>query len=257
MPSELPIASRFLFRMEIPCLYMANLEEMNELPAECEFPNFEGLERRTKPQEATSSVRVVRAKSVQSKSSAPQSFRVRGAWNENGLAIQFFVEGKNHPLWCSRNRPEESDRVELWVDTRNLRNVHRANRYCHRFVCLPSGAGVLGDEAFVTLFPINRARQFPNEIPNGSIRARSQPVEKGYKLFIHFASRALTGYDPREFQDISLAWMLADRDLGVRLLTAGAPLPFQEDPSLWYTFHLTREQESNDHKGATSDEIGA
>ena len=77
MMQKLPIPGRFLFRMEISCKYKENLENLNELPADYEFPDFESLE----------------AQDSDSANSA-KTFRVRGAWNENGVAFQFLFREK-------------------------------------------------------------------------------------------------------------------------------------------------------------------
>lgn len=226
MMQKLPIPGRFLFRMEISCKYKENLENLNELPADYEFPDFESLE----------------AQDSDSANSA-KTFRVRGAWNENGVAFQFFVSGKSKEIWCNRNRPDESDRVELWLDTRNVHDVHRATRYCHRFICLPCGEGQNGAEPSVFLLPINRTKQLPNDIPNGSIQVKSNVQRNCYSLFVYFSAGALTGFDPEDFQDLGINWALFDRDFPVKTLTAGSPFPFMEDPSMWYTLHLARSEE--------------
>ncbi|MCR5163502.1 MAG: hypothetical protein K6C40_05730 [Thermoguttaceae bacterium] len=223
MMQKLPIPGRFLFRMELSCMYKENLEDLKELPPDCEFPDFESLEAHD------------------SDSANPaKSFRVRGAWNENGLAFQFLVSGKCKEIWCNLNRPDESDRIELWLDTRNVHDVHRASRYCHRLICLPYGDGPNGEEPTVIPFPINRAKQFPSDIPKGSIRMKSQIQRNCYSLYVYFSEAALTGFDPAEFQDLGINWALVDRDFPIKTLTAGSPFPFMEDPSMWYTLHLAR-----------------
>jgi len=224
MMHKLPIPGRFLFHIEIPCKYKENLANVDELSSDYEFPDFELLEL----QEGDSIF------------SANKGFRVRGAWNEKGIAFQFLISGKNREIWCNPNRPDESDRVELWLDTRNVHDVHRATRYCHRLICMPAGEGTNGETPSVISLPINRAKQLPSEIPNGSIRTRSHVQRNCYSLFVHFSAAALTGFDPEEFQDLGINWALFDRDFPVKTLTAGSPFPFMEDPSMWYTLHLVR-----------------
>ena len=223
MMQKFPIPGRFLFRMEIACKYKDNLENLNELPADYEFPDFDSLEI-----------------SDGDLANTAKTFRGRGAWNENGVAFQFFVSGKSKEIWCNLNRPDESDRVELWLDTRNVHDVHRATRYCHRLICLPCGEGPDGAEPSVFALPINRAKQLPNEIPNGSIQAKSSVQRNCYSLFVYLSTAALTGFDPGDFQDLGINWALFDRDFPVKTLTVGSPFPFMEDPSMWYTLHLVR-----------------
>ena len=66
---------------------------------------------------------------------------VRAAWSEAGLAFVVRVEGKRQPPWCRAGRPEDSDGLQIWIDTRDVHNVHRAGRFCQRFIFLPGGGG--------------------------------------------------------------------------------------------------------------------
>ncbi len=64
---------------------------------------------------------------------------VRMAWNPQGLVWQVTVDGKTQPPWCRDSRLEDSDGLQVWIDTRATLNIHRASRYCHRYAFLPSG----------------------------------------------------------------------------------------------------------------------
>ncbi|MDO4629274.1 MAG: hypothetical protein Q4C70_08845 [Planctomycetia bacterium] len=234
---KIAIPNRFLFRIEMPCYYRENLDALKELPPSYTFPDIELLENGDKSQETG-----VFSSPRSGSGSDGKSFQIRGAWNEKGIAFQFFVSGKTKTLWCSPHRPDESDRIELWLDTRNVHNVHRATRYCHRLICLAEGMGDKGTEPTVISLPINRAKQLPNEIPQGAIQVKSHVQRNCYSLFVYLSANALTGYDPTEFQDIGLTWALIDRDFPMKTLSAGAPFPFMEDPSLWYTIHLEQKE---------------
>lgn len=219
----------------MPCYYRENLDELKELSPKYTFPNLETLENGEKTSETG-----VFAQNSTSVSNG-KTFQVRGAWNEKGIAFQFFVSGKTKTVWCNPNRPDESDRIELWLDTRNVHNVHRATRFCHRFVCLPEGTGENGENPAVIPLPINRTKQLPNEVPQGAIQVKSHVQRNCYSLFVYLSANALTGYEPTEFQEIGLTWALIDRDFPMKTLSAGVPFPFMEDPSLWYAIHMERE----------------
>ncbi len=66
---------------------------------------------------------------------------VRLAWSEEGIAVNVRIEGKRQPPWCRESRLEDSDGVQLWIDTRATHNIHRASRFCHRFAFMPAGGG--------------------------------------------------------------------------------------------------------------------
>ncbi len=81
---------------------------------------------------------------------------VRAAWSEAGLAFAVHVHGKKQPPWCRDSRPDDSDSLQIWIDTRDVHNVHRAGRFCHRFVFLPCGGGPRLDRPLAGTLPINR-----------------------------------------------------------------------------------------------------
>src|SRR5690242_171968 len=47
---------------------------------------------------------------------------VRLAWNEQGIAINVTVRGKEQPPWCRDSRIDDSDGVQIFIDTRNTQN---------------------------------------------------------------------------------------------------------------------------------------
>ena len=83
---------------------------------------------------------------------------VRMAWSPQGLVWWVRVEGKRQLPWCRESRLDESDGLQVWVDTRATTNVHRASRFCHRFVFLPRGGGRSAEEPVADQLLINRAR---------------------------------------------------------------------------------------------------
>jgi len=75
-----------------------------------------------------------------------QFAELRAAWNPQGLVFDLRVPGKQQALWCRQSRMEDSDGLQIWIDTRDAHNIHRATRFCHRFVCLPQGGGSRTDQ---------------------------------------------------------------------------------------------------------------
>jgi hypothetical protein len=165
---------------------------------------------------------------------------VRAAWSEAGLAFSVHVHGKNQPVWCRATRTHESDGLQLWIDTRDVHNVHRAGRFCHRFIFLPGGGGRNLDQPVMETLTINRARELPSPIRDGSLQALSKHLKDGYILDVFIAADALTGFDPAEHPRLGFTYAVIDRELGEQTFGVGRPMPYQEDPSLWATLELQR-----------------
>lgn len=169
----------------------------------------------------------------------PLYAEVRMAWDSTGIGVWMRARGKRQLPWCRQGRAEESDGLHLWIDTRNSPQIHRANRFCHRFVLMPIGGGVRRDLPVGALLPINRARQSPNPVPEGVIRVLGKPTPDGYEMSGLIPAAALTGFDPAEYPQISLWYAAIDRERGWQTFSIGEEFPVAEDPSLWGTARLT------------------
>ena len=215
--SESLLPKRFLFHFAVPCRHRDPLwtERGPELDAKYRLVSLAELEDR------------------------PSTVDFRAAWNEAGVAFSVLVQGKRQPAWCRANRPEDSDNVQVWIDTRDVHNVHRASRFCHRFLFLPTGAGGRLDEPVVQWLPINRAREHPRAIRPAEIRVRSERRADGYLLEACLPADALTGFDPQEYPRLGFTYAVVDREVGEQTFGVGSPMPYQEDPSLWATLELT------------------
>lgn len=216
--SDSLLPQRFLFSLSAPCRYKeplwtakgAGLDETYRLA------NFAELEGRT----AFADVRM--------------------AWSEAGLALAVRVEGKRQAPWCRAAKPEDSDGLQVFIDTRDIHNVHRAGRFCHRFIFLPGGDGPRHDQPVVQWLPIGRAKEHPRAISRGRLQVRSERRVDGYILEGLIPAEALTGFDPAEHPRLGFTYALIDRELGEQTFGVGSPMPYQEDPSLWASLELVK-----------------
>lgn len=165
---------------------------------------------------------------------------VRMAWSEAGLAMAIRVEGKRQAPWCRASKPEDSDGLQLFIDTRDVHNVHRAGRFCHRFIFMPGGSGPRYDQPTAQWLPIARAKEQPRAIGAGRLQIRSEKRIDGYLLEAFLAAEALTGFDPAEHPRLGFSYAVIDRELGEQTFGVGSPMPYQADPSLWASLDLVR-----------------
>jgi hypothetical protein len=168
----------------------------------------------------------------------PSYADLRAGWNEAGLFFTLEVSGKKQLAWCRETKIEDSDGLQLWIDTRDTQTIHRAGRFCHRFALLPFGSGRASDEPVSALLAINRARESPRPIDGRTIGVRSERRSGGYALQAHIPAAALTGFDPVEQPRLGFSYAISDRELGVQTFSVGPEFPIQDDPSLWGTLEL-------------------
>jgi hypothetical protein len=169
----------------------------------------------------------------------PRFAELRLGWNDAGLYVHLRVTGKKQSPWCRDSRAEDSDGLSLLIDTRNTQSIHRAGRFCHRFVFLPQGSGRLLNEPTAQMVEINRARENPKPAPAGSLQVLSEKRIDGYLLSALIGAKALTGFDPAEHPRLGFNYAVIDRERGWQTFNLGPEFPFLNDPSLWGTLELT------------------
>ena len=217
--SDSLLPKRFLFRFSAPCRYRQELGTAKGARLEAEY-------------------RLLSLAELEDRSAWAD---VRAAWNETGLAFTVQVSGKKQPPWCRTSRPEDSDGLRVWIDTRDVHNVHRASRFCHWFLFMPAGGGPRLELPVAQWLPINRARQQPQAIKPRSLKLVTHKQPHGYSLDAFVPAEALTGFDPGEHPRLGFTYAVLDRELGEQTLVVGSPMPYEEDPSLWATLELVRE----------------
>ena len=210
------VSPNLLFRHRIPCQSVKQgwskkglpLDESHQLPA---FGTFEGQSRFA-------------------------DFRM--GWSAKGLFFDVTVSGKTQSLWCRTTQILESDRVMVFVDTRNTQSIHRASRFCHWFVYLPSGVGAQNDSPGGTMLKINRAKEDPKSFAAFKPYAVCKTNRSGYRIQFFIADVALTGWDSGEHRQIGFNYVVFDREKGEQSLASGSDLPTTSDPSLWHQLQL-------------------
>jgi hypothetical protein len=168
----------------------------------------------------------------------PAFAEVRMAWSAAGLGWQVTVEGKTQLAWCRDSRLEDSDGLQVWVDARATFNVHRASRFCHRFIYLPRGGGSAGDQPIAEQLLINRARENARPARPRELQARAKVTSASYTLTAFAPSDALGGWDPSQYPRLGFTYALLDRERGLQTFATGPEFPYEEDPSCWAELRL-------------------
>lgn len=216
--AEQLLPTRFLFRFAAPCLRFdgawtakgCELSEAHRLPSLGEIEGQSGFAD------------------------------VRAGWNEAGLFFTTSVRGKKHAVWCRENKLEDSDGLQLWIDTRDTHNIHRASRFCHRFVFLPAGAGRQFTEPVADQLLVDRARENAQPVRPGMLKVHSVASKDGYQMAAYTPAAALTGFNPVDNPRLGFTFYLFDREFGEQTFSMSPQFPFAADPSLWGTLELVK-----------------
>jgi hypothetical protein len=215
MPEPL-LSPTFLFHFEVPFRHVAGLGSVDDiaLGEEYRLPSFGELEGK------------------------PLFAEFRGGWSEAGIGFSCRVVGKAQTPWCRANRPDDSDGLQVWIDTRNGHNIHRATRFCHRFVFLPLGSGKRLDQPSAEMLPIHRSKESPKPVASKQLGVASQRNSDGYELRAFIPTTGLTGFDAEEHPRLGFSYAVIDRELGWQTFSIGPEFPIVDDPSLWGTLSL-------------------
>lgn len=220
--SKALIPQTFWFRFAIRCPRVRGLPRPQgrplDLPDSCRLPDLGVLEGQT------------------------PWVNVWAGWDHAGLGLAFEVTGKNKPIQTDAYAIGGRDEVEVWLDTRDTRDVHRATRFCHRFLAHFRG-GVKGPALSVELTQgkIHRAQADAPIAPASALTTWAEKTKDGHRLEFFFAAGALNGFDPETNRRLGLYYRVGDPERGDRFLAVGREFPVGEDPSMWATLELIDE----------------
>jgi hypothetical protein len=223
----------FWFRLAVPCRRIDGLPRgggrngarLLDLPAACRLPTTGPLDG----QAAWADVRV--------------------AWNPEGLAVA--VEAIARPnsgpgggaaRAPGEERPDGIDGLQVWVDTRDTRDVSRATRFCHRFTARLRGLATSAPGPLAVDLaqrPIARAIADAPTCRPELLAARAERLKAGWRLELFLPAAALHGFDPETNRRLGFAYQVSDPDRGAdQFLGVGREFPVGENPSLWSTLEL-------------------
>ncbi len=215
------IPPRFLFQFSVPikrCTPIWSAKGV-KLDASYTLPDLAGLDRETPASER-------------------RFAEIRMAWAPEGIAMTIETKEKTQPLWCRESRLDESDGIQLWIDTRATHTIHRASKFCASYAFLPSGGGRKADEPVADQLLINRARENTRPVRPRELQVLSKVTKKGYHMSLFIPAVALTGFDPAQHPRLGFNFAVIDRELGLQTFSSGPTMPYDEDPSCWATLEM-------------------
>jgi hypothetical protein len=220
MTSKQLLPQAFWFRIATPCLHVVDIPRsadparLLDLPEVHALPDFRDLEGQSGWAE------------------------VRVGWNAGGLGIMILANGIADQQLV-RDRPEGFAVVNVWVDTRDTRDVSRATKFCHRFTARLEVTGSRRQlNVAVTQRPIARALADAPICRPQIIEARTELNRSAWALELFLPAQALNGFDPDTNRRLGFAYQIADQVHDDQFLGVGREFPLGENPSLWGTLEL-------------------
>ncbi len=161
------------------------------------------------------------------------------SWNERGLHFACRVSGKTR-IETDEQRWWDKDCLEIWLDMRDNRTIHRATRFCHQFCFLPQDAEGGRNSALGWQVPIGRATEQAPLCDPSDLLVAAHIGKAFYTLEVVLPEEVLFGFDPAECSRLGFTYHLNDHELGTQSATVGKEFPIHTDPSLWATLELVQ-----------------
>lgn len=166
-------------------------------------------------------------------------FDFRFAWSKEGLFFTAVVAQKKEQRFWTHSELRDADCVRLCLDTRDVKDIHRGNKFCHKLLFYPL-VGESEDVAkpLAQWAPINRAKASPSAVDVAEFRMAVEPKKNGYAFSAFIPANTLTGFEPEDFNRLGFHYVVRDSQFGAFVLQHADPAPCEEDPSLWVSLVL-------------------
>lgn len=159
-------------------------------------------------------------------------------WDESGIFCEVHADVKKVQVFFPDFR--KGDSVELFIDTRDMKNVAYSHKFCHHFVFLPTpfdndGEKIQGKE--ITRFRGDESHELAD--PSLFVLNSEDLARKGYILKIFIPSAALFGFDPLNFNHMGFTYRI-NRSYGPPqyFSASGEECNIEQNPSLWASSNL-------------------
>jgi hypothetical protein len=157
------------------------------------------------------------------------------AWNEEGIDVQIEVNKKFEEAFYPKY--DEGDAIELFFDTRDLKEAGFPTRFCHHFLILPQE--VQGIQAM-------ELTRFRNEdshplCDSTAIQVKTEMSSRKYIVHLYFPAEILHGYDPRAFDKLGFTYSIhRPKRESQHFAVSSRFVQVSQHPSLWATLKLLR-----------------
>lgn len=159
------------------------------------------------------------------------------AWNERGIFLNIAADSRVPKVFFPDI--QKGDSVELFFDTRDMKNTHGIHRFCHHFFFLPQifeyeGEKVQSGE--ITRFRGEEKHELAD--PHDLFVICEEKGRGGYVMYIFIPQESLFGYDPKSFNRLGFTYRI-NRGGRPQFFSASAEeYPIEKYPALWSSLIL-------------------
>ncbi len=145
------------------------------------------------------------------------------SWHELGLELAVQVD----------SGLREDDAIELFIDTRDRKDLGSIGRFCHHFVFYPARESIVAEE--LTRL---RAAETRDLAPEGSLDLTIEEKRGSYTAHISISESALFGYDPNAFSRLGFTYLIKNGEKLQNFSVSSKDYAIASHPSLWASLNL-------------------
>ena len=153
-------------------------------------------------------------------------------WEPKGIHLLIVVQG-------GFDQPDfpnflDSDSVELFFDTRDVKPPGYTTRFCHHFYFLPAPVQVDGNLVQAGEITRFRSDEVHELCDPALLRIEVSEEKKNRRMHIFIPSECLYGYDPAQFDRLGFTYRINRKNGSRQYFSAsGADFSIESQPSLW------------------------
>ncbi len=147
-------------------------------------------------------------------------------------------EGVRFDVEVSKPFEDIHDSVELFIDTRAMKNAGFPTRFCHHFLIFPQAVdGIIAQE--ITRFRTEDAHPLCNP---DDLKVHGEVGRRKWAVQIFIPSQCLHGYDPTAFKKMGFAYRINRQGGEPQHFTLSSRyIAIEQHPSLWSTLNFVEE----------------
>ena len=153
-------------------------------------------------------------------------------WHQEGIGLSILV----HKGFEDVSFPNQGDGIELFFDTRDLKEAGSLHKFCHHFVFLPKDVdGVVACE--MTKMRADDAHPLCDP---RLLHIETTFSKKSYEMHIFLYKEALHGFDPQQFDRLGFMYAMHRKNGPSQHLSISSDeYAIDKYPSLWAFCNLT------------------
>jgi hypothetical protein len=158
---------------------------------------------------------------------------VSASWHQDGLYVNLHAHKKYEEACYPKY--SEGDALELFIDTRDLKDAGFPTRFCHHFLILPQEVqGVRSLE--LTRFRTEDSHPLCDP---GKIEISFHDGSRDYFLDLYFPAEILHGYDPLSFDRMGFTYTVhRPKYISQNFSASSSYVNIAQNPSLWASCRL-------------------